>query len=117
MKTKQIIRALRNFGSHFVDAKLANEAASRLELFSAEQKKLHAKLAAMKEERDAAIRELRHLSACATCARNGVECHMDVPVAESDICCGSYEWRGAKDTNVPSKYVPDINVGHKEGQP
>ena len=72
------------------------EASKRLKALDDQVTKLAA-------ERDAAIRELRHLSVCSTCAKNGIKCHVGMPVKENDVCCGGYEWRGVKDTNVPIK--------------
>lgn len=77
--------------------------ANRLESIDAENIKLKAELEKVKQERDSAIRELRYLSVCSTCEENGIKCHVSMPVKENDVCCGGYKWRGAKDTNVPSK--------------
>lgn len=112
MKTKQIIKALRTDGDP--TRYLATEAANRLEMLSAELKKLHGKLEAMKEERNAAIRDLRGIAACYTCAENGVTCHVDTPIPGHNVSCGGYVWRGAEDTNVPSKPAGrEINVMEK----
>lgn len=103
MKTKQIIKALRADGGP--TRYLAIEAANRLEMLSAEQKKLHEKLKAMKAERDALMADLKEDGGCASCK------HTDLPVWERPCfdCTGTsgkndnWEWRGAKDINVPNK--------------
>lgn len=101
MKTKQIIKALRTDGD--TTRYLATEAANRLEMLSVEQKKLHGKLSAMKVERDAAMADIE--VCCRTCAlsmrNNGTG-----KLCQYSNCCNDHnfwEWRGAKDTNVPNK--------------
>ena len=102
MKTKQIIKALRADGDP--TRYLATEAANRLEMLSVEQKKLHAKLAAMKAERNAAMADIE--VCCQTCAfstfnnRTGELCKYR---CYCDDEYSHWEWRGAKDTNVPTK--------------
>ena len=106
MKTKKIIRLLRDLSPDsgpLNTTSLANEAANRLEMLSAELKKTHAKLNAATAEWDAAVKDLHDLSACSTCVNNGTKCHVGMPVAKNDVCCGGYEWRVPKDTNVPTK--------------
>lgn len=102
MKTKQIIKALRADGDP--TRYLATEAANRLEMLSVEQKKLYGKLADMKEERDALASIVRNISACTHCKH--------ISLNTSDEPCKwchekdnypYWEWRGAKDTNVPNK--------------
>ena len=117
MKTKAIIKLLRRFDSTFdEDIQLANAAANRLELLSAQMKKLHARIAILKEERDELLKTLRFHGGCDFCKHE----RLDWDEAPCLNCRGTggtfdkWEWRGAKDTNVPSKSATDINVGSKE---
>lgn len=106
MKTKKIIRLLRDLSPDsgpLNTTSLANEAANRLEMLSVELKKTHAKLAWVTAERNAAVQELGRLSLCSTCEGNGTRCHVGMPVAMNDACCGGYKWRGVPDINVPIK--------------
>lgn len=97
MKTKQIIKALRADGDP--TRYLATEAANRLEMLSAELKKLHGKLDTMKEQRNAAVRDLNLVAHCDTCMYKENE-----SIDPCEACTGDcYVWRGAKDANVPSK--------------
>lgn len=103
MKTKKIIKLLRADGDP--TRLLATEAANRLEMLSVNLKKLHAKMAAMKAERDAAMADIQRCCAtCALCSRNngtGEMCPWSFDCNQVDG--DHWEWRGAKDTNVPSK--------------
>ena len=113
MKTKKIIKLLRNYDPNSYDIPPINAAADRLELLSAEQKKLHAKLAAMKAERDAMLADLKREHKCSSCKHNDDTEHPECMITECEFCenCHCYacvdgdqwEWRGDKDTNVPSK--------------
>lgn len=71
--------------------------------------RLAAKLAKVKNERDAAIRDLMEHSGCPTCK------HEEKEYTEEPCCsCGrcfvgedKWEWRGATDINVGGKEVPN----------
>lgn len=111
MKTKKIIKLLRADGDP--TRLLATEAANRLEMLSVDLKKLHAKLAAMKAERDAMLADLKREHKCSSCKHNDNTEHPECMITECEFCenCHCYacvdgdqwEWRGAKDTNVPTK--------------
>lgn len=117
MKTKQIIKALRADGDP--TRYLSTEAANRLEMLSAELKKLHGKLDTMKAVRNAAIADIQRCCAtCAFCSRNngtGEMCPYSFDCNQVDG--DHWEWRGAKDINVPGKSATDTNVGDKEDTP
>ena len=113
MKTKQIIYALRLDGDP--TPYLAIEAANRLEMLSAELKKLHGKLETMKAQRNAAMADIE--LCCSTCAFSMVNNGTGERCKFCDDCDETFnfwKWRGAKDTNVPSKTATDTNVGTKE---
>lgn len=106
MKTKQIIKALRNYDKPFIDVKLATEAANRLEMLSVEQKKLHAKLKAMKADLAWAVKYLHDGGGCAGCKYEDEQetaepcAHCQRITLQGDDL---WEFHGAEDTNVPSK--------------
>lgn len=85
------------------------EAAKRL-------KALDDQVTALTAERDAAMADIQRCCAtCALCSRNngtGEMCPYSFDCNQVDG--DHWEWRGAKDTNVPSKDLPDTNVGNKE---
>lgn len=103
MKTKQIIKALRADGDP--TRYLSTQAANRLELLSAQMKKLHARIAILKEERDAAMADIQRCCAtCAFCSQNngtGEMCPYSFDCNQEDG--DHWEWRGGKEANVPSK--------------
>lgn len=114
MKTKKIIKLLRAEGDP--TRELSTEAANRLEMLSVEQKKLHAKLAAMKAELNEAVQDLKECGGCPSCKYKDMS-SMEEPCISCFRSNGredKWEWRGAKDTNVPSKTATDTNVGDKE---
>ena len=106
MKTKKIIYGLRKFSPFIYDADLAKEAANRLEMLSAEQKKLHKKLASMKADLAWAIKYLHDGGGCAGCKYEDEQ-----ETAEPCANCqritlqgdDKWEFHGAKDINVPIK--------------
>lgn len=112
MKTKVIIRKLRRAAHKtpiIEEMFLLSDTANRLEMLSAELKKLHAKLATVTAKRDAAVKDLHDLSACSTCVNNGTKCHVGMPVAKSDVCCGGYEWRYQKLQPLPKWRVNELS--------
>ena len=96
-KTSYTVQAMVSEANNHFES-LCDECSDRKQLAEGEKE-----LAVVKAEMDAAIRELRYLSVCSTCAKNGIDCHVGMPVKENDVCCGGYKWRGAKDTNAPGK--------------
>lgn len=100
MKTNEIIAGLRKLCGQGTEYRrtVCRQAADTLE---AQQKRIEE----LEAERDAAVIDLHDLSVCSTCVNNGVKCHVGMPVAKNDVCCGGYEWRGATDVNVGSKEV------------
>lgn len=116
MKTKKIIKELRQLNPGIGDYNLATEAANRLEMLSVEQKKLHEKLKARKAELNALFKTIREHCGCDLCKYEAMD-HDEEPCF---FCRGTggdsdnWEWRGAEDTNVLTKSATDINVGSKE---
>lgn len=74
------------------------------------------KLEKVKAERDAAMADIqRRCDTCALCSRNNGTGEMCPHSFDCNQVDGDHwEWRGAKDTNVPNKTATDINVGDKE---
>lgn len=81
------------------------EAIDFAKTIDAENVKLKAALEKAKAERDAAFSDIQRC--CATCALSSVNSEMGVLCPWFDDCNqvdgDHWEWRGAKDTNVPSK--------------
>ena len=112
MKTNEIIAGLRNcVTTQFAGCKecpaycrsasclnrLHTAAADTLE---AQQKRIEE----LEAELSSAVHDLGLASECWSCKRNN-KCHPNFPVSGPDVCCGSYKWRGATDTNVGGKEV------------
>ena len=112
MKTNEIIAALRycqlsqhtdcwgcpaNIGdSGCLDA-LHKDAADTLET---QQKRIEE----LEGQLKAAVHDLGVASECWSCKRNN-KCHPNSPVSGPDVCCGSYQWRGATDNHVGGKWI------------
>lgn len=103
MGLDELIRGLKYIALYLPWTELRKKAESILTQAVERLEAQQARIRELEAERDVALRDLRNLSACNTCSGNGVKCHVGMPVAENDVRCGGYEWRGAKDTNVPSK--------------
>lgn len=73
-------------------------------------------LATVKAERDAAMADIqRCCETCALCSRNNGTGEMCPWLFDCNQVDGDHwEWRGAKDTNVPRKSATDTNVGREE---
>ena len=113
-KTNYTVQAMVSETNNY-DESLCDECADRQQMAEVEKElaKVEEELDKIKAERDAALCELRDLSACYTCKHEKKE-------AEEEPCCSccncvygttllrqgeqnNWEWRGAKDTNVPIK--------------
>lgn len=59
-------------------------------------------IASMRADRDALLVTLKHYAPCEDCGHWDME--NDICMGRPNCVCGeAWEWRGAKDTNVPSK--------------
>lgn len=116
MKTKQIIRKLRQWNPSSKDMPPITEAANRLEMLSVELKKLQRNRAAMKEELIWAINYLHDGGGCAGCKHEDKQ-ETSEPCQSCNRYAGTeekWEWHFAKDTDAPGKTATDTNVGHNE---
>lgn len=82
---------------HKLKCFLFGEAADTLE---AQQKRIEE----LEKKLSSAVYDLGLASDCWSCKRNS-KCHPNFPVPGPDVCCGSYQWRGATDTNVGGKEI------------
>lgn len=97
MKTNEIIAGLRKLCGQSTEYRrtVCRQAADTLE---AQQKRIEE----LEAELSSAVHDLGLASECWSCMRNN-KCHPNFPVSGLDVCCGSYKWRGATDTNVGGK--------------
>ena len=100
MKTQEIIAGLRKLaaqGSQYRRT-VCRLAAGLLE---SQQRRI----TELEKELSSAVYDLGAASECWSCKHDS-KYHSDMPIAKPDVCCGSYKWRGATDTNVGSKWIP-----------
>ena len=79
-------------------------------------KVIKAELEQVKQERVELLTSIRDHCGCDACKHEALEAD-DYPCAQCRGAGGTdcnWEWRGAKDTNVPGKIATDTNVGNKE---
>ena len=94
MKTNELIDILRDESNPNV-LDYIDEAADTIE---AQQKRIEE----LEQRLSSAVHDLGLASECWSCKRNS-KCHPNFPVSGPDVCCGSYQWRGATDANVGGK--------------